>query len=153
LVTRATRFRCSCDAYPGEELSGYRKGGRKPYRRYQFSSKYTAADTELLAEVDRAHERLSGAATRHILKREYEQFGQQKYVRLAGISVAHLYNLRNSQRYRKAAAVFEPTKATPVSIGERRKPDPQGRRGYLRVDTVLAVIRTSWISYPGTSEP
>ncbi len=120
-------------------MRSYRDTGRveqKPYRRYQFSSKYTAADVELLAEVDRAHERMSGPATRHILEREYKQFGQQKYVRVAEISVAHLYNLRNSQRYRKVAAVYEPTRPTPVSIGERRKPDPQGRPGYLRVDTV-----------------
>jgi hypothetical protein len=32
--------------------------------------------------------------------------------------------------------VFEPTRSSPVSIGERRKPDPQGRPGFLRVDTV-----------------
>src|SRR5713226_5533617 len=108
----------------------------KAYRRHQFSSKFTAADTALLAEVDRAHERLSGPATRRILKREYEQFDLPQYARLAEISVAHLYNLRKSQHYRKLAAVFEPTRPTPVSIGERRKPDPQGRPGYLRVDTV-----------------
>jgi transposase InsO family protein len=28
------------------------------------------------------------------------------------------------------------TRPTPVSIGERRKPEPQGRPGYLRIDTV-----------------
>src|SRR5450759_2892654 len=55
---------------------------------------------------------------------------------MAGISVSHLYNLRNSARYRKQAAVFEPTRPNGVSIGERRKPDPQGRPGFLRVDTV-----------------
>jgi hypothetical protein len=30
----------------------------------------------------------------------------------------------------------EPTRATAVSIAERRRPDPRGRPGYLRVDTV-----------------
>jgi transposase InsO family protein len=108
----------------------------KPYRRHEFAVRYTDVDIALLAEVDRAHERLSGPATRWILKRAYEQFGQQEYVRLAGISVAHLYNLRHSVRYRRQAAVFEPTRPTAVSIGERRKPDPQGRPGFLRVDTV-----------------
>jgi hypothetical protein len=38
--------------------------------------------------------------------------------------------------YRKQAAVFEPTRPSGVSIGERRKPDPRGRPGFLRVDTV-----------------
>ncbi len=108
----------------------------KPYRRQEFPVRYTDVDVALLAEVDREHERLSGPATRWILKRAYERFSQHKYVRLAGISVAHLYNLRNSVRYRNQAAVFEPTRPTVVSIGERRKPDPQGQPGFLRVDTV-----------------
>src|SRR5205807_3991957 len=42
----------------------------KPYRRHEFTRKYTARDVALLAEVDRAHEGLSGPATRWILKRE-----------------------------------------------------------------------------------
>jgi hypothetical protein len=108
----------------------------KPYLRHQFSHKYTDVDIALLAELDRAHERLSGPATRHILQREYQQFGKVEYARLAEISVGHLYNLRNSMSYRKQAAVWEATRPTAVSIGERRKPDPQGRPGFLRVDTV-----------------
>jgi len=108
----------------------------KTYRRRRFPRKYTDRDITLLAEVDRAHERLSGPATRCIMKREHERFGKRKYARLAGISIAHLYNLRNSLRYRRLATVFQATRPSPVSIGERRKPDPQGRPGFLRVDTV-----------------
>ncbi|MDQ2776267.1 MAG: integrase [Acidobacteriota bacterium] len=104
--------------------------------RRRFPRRYTAEDISLLAEVDRAHERLSGPATRCILKREYERFGKSEYARLAGISVAHLYNLRHSVGYRRQAAVFEPTRSSPVAIGQRRKPDPRGQPGYLRVDTV-----------------
>jgi transposase InsO family protein len=107
-----------------------------PYQRHRFPTRYTGEDIALLAEVDRAHERLSGPATRCILEREYEQFGNAQYVRLAKISVAHLYNLRASARYRNQAAVFEATRATTAAIGERRRPDPQGRPGFLRVDTV-----------------
>jgi transposase InsO family protein len=108
----------------------------QPYQRHRFATRYTDQDIALLAEVDRAHERLSGPATRCILRREYEQFGRKEYVRLAQISVAHLYNLRHSARYRNQAAVYEPTRPTPTTIGERRRPDPQGRPGFLRVDTV-----------------
>jgi transposase InsO family protein len=108
----------------------------KIYRRQRFAIKYTATDVALLAQVDRAHERLSGPATRHILQREYAEFGDRKFTRLAEISVAHLYNLRSSAAYRKVAAVFEPTRPSPVSIAERRRPDPRGEPGYLRVDTV-----------------
>jgi transposase InsO family protein len=32
--------------------------------------------------------------------------------------------------------VFEPTRPVAIAIGERRRPDPRGRPGYLRVDTV-----------------
>jgi transposase InsO family protein len=106
------------------------------YQRHSFASKYTAEDIALLAEVDRAHGRLSGPATRRILQRAYQQFGEKQYQRLAKISVAHLYNLRGSARYRNQAAVFERTQSTAAAIGQRRKPDPQGRPGYVRVDTV-----------------
>lgn len=106
------------------------------YRRRRFPKRYTETDIRLLAEVDRAHERLNGPATRRILERECEKYGKQEFRRLAGISVSHLYNLRQSARYRKHAAVFEPTRPSPVSIGERRRPEPQGRPGFLRVDTV-----------------
>jgi transposase len=57
----------------------YRTAGTvepKPYRRRRFPRQYTDQNIALLAEVDRAHERLSGPATRCILKREYEEFGK-----------------------------------------------------------------------------
>ena len=106
------------------------------YRRRRFPGLYTRADIELLASVDEAHETLSGPATRRILEREVELYGKQEYARLAAISVAHLYNLRKSRRYRERRLNYVKTRPTAVSIGERRKPQPQGRPGYLRLDTV-----------------
>src|ERR1022692_4596915 len=117
----------------------FRKTGSveaKAYRRRAFMRIYTDGDIAVLAEVDRAHEWLSGPATRHILAREYTCFGKAEYARLAEISNGHLYNLRASAGYRKPVAVYQPTQATAVSIGERRRPEPEGRPGYLRVDTV-----------------
>jgi transposase InsO family protein len=108
----------------------------RAYQRREFPRKYTDRDIALLAEVDRAHERLSGPATRHILEREHARFGKAEYARLATISIAHLYNLRASAAYRQRLAVYQPTRPTAVSIGDRRRPEPQGRAGYLRVDTV-----------------
>ena len=104
--------------------------------RRRFPVKYTAEDLELLIAVDRAHQRLSGPATRRILEREWHVFGKREYARLAEISVAHLYNLRHSAGYRQRAAEFARTTPAGCSIGERRRPDPQGTPGYLRVDTV-----------------
>jgi len=117
----------------------YRKTGQvraRQYQRRRFVRVYTEADVRLLARVDRAHERLSGPATRRILERELEEYGHQEYVRLAKISAGHIYNLRKRPDYRKQVAFYEATRPTQVSIAERRRPDPQGRPGYLRVDTV-----------------
>ena len=120
-------------------IGGYQQTGRviaAPYQRGRFPSIYTAADVALLAYVDRAHGNLSGPATRRILEREHSEYGQAAYQRLAGISVAHLYRLRNTAAYRKCNATYQPTRPTPIPIGERRKPRPQGVPGYLRIDTV-----------------
>jgi transposase InsO family protein len=120
-------------------ITGYGKSGRVKaavYQRRRFSPRYTAADVELLAYVDRAHGNLSGPATRRILEREYEEYRQAAYQRLAGISVAHLYRLRNTVRYRQRNTSYQPTKPSVIPIGERRKPQPHGMPGYLRIDTV-----------------
>ena len=106
------------------------------YRRRRFTQLYTRADIELLAAVDEAHETLSGPATRRILEREHELYNKPEYVRLATISVAHLYNLRHHQRYRERLLNYTKTRPAAVSIGERRKPQPQGQPGFLRLDTV-----------------
>jgi transposase InsO family protein len=106
------------------------------YRRRRFDRRYTHADIELLASVDEAHETLSGPATRRILEREHAVYKRPEYARLATISVAHLYNLRKHARYRERLLNYTKTRPTAVSIGERRKPQPQGQPGFLRVDTV-----------------
>jgi hypothetical protein len=78
------------------------------YRRRRFSQLYTRADIELLASVDEAHETLSGPATRRILEREHLLYKRPEYARLAGISVAQLYNLRQHQRYRELCLAKTP---------------------------------------------
>ena len=120
-------------------VAGYRRTGRvkaAPYQRTRFATRYTAADVNLLAYVDKAHGNLSGPATRRILEREYSEYNQAAYQRLSAISVAHLYRLRNSEGYRKRNASYQPTRPTPIPIGERRKPQPLSSPGYLRIDTV-----------------
>lgn len=106
------------------------------YRRHRFARRYTPADGALLAAVDEAHETLSGPATRKILEREYQHYQQREYERLAGISVAQIYRLRRRSGYRQRRLHFTKTRPTPLSIGERRRPNPQGQPGFLRVDTV-----------------
>ena len=92
--------------------------------------------SHLLAGVDEAHGTLSGPATQKLLQRACYNFGDARYQRLAQISVAQLYRLRRSRAYRERRIQYQATRPTAVSIGERRKPEPQGRPGYLRIDTV-----------------
>jgi hypothetical protein len=120
-------------------IAGYSKTGRvkaTTYQRTKFAARYTKADVELLAYVDKSHGNLSGPATKRILEREYGEYGQAVYKRLADISVAQIYRFRNSEPYRKKNTSYQPTRPTPIPIGERRKPRPQGRPGFLRIDTV-----------------
>jgi transposase InsO family protein len=108
----------------------------QPYQRHRFASRYTVADIRLLAYVDRMHSTLSGPATKRVLEREHNEYGQAVFQRLAGISVAQIYRFRKTAEYRQRNNTYQPTRPTPVSIGERRRPDPRGRPGYLRLDTV-----------------
>jgi hypothetical protein len=120
-------------------ITSYTDSGRVKvalYQREKFATRYTKSDVDLLAYVDKGHGNLSGPATKRILEREYSEYGQSAYERLAGISVAQLYRFRNSEAYRKRNTSYQPTRPTPIPIGERRKPRPQGRPGYLRIDTV-----------------
>ena len=120
-------------------IGRYMASGRvesTPYRRHRFAARYTIADVELLASVDEAHETLSGPATRRILEREYQQYAKQEYARLACISVSHIYNLRRERAYGQRRLNYVKTKPTGVTIAERRRPNPQGRPGYVRVDSV-----------------
>jgi hypothetical protein len=105
-------------------------------KRHCFPRKYLATDVRLLAEVDNAHARLSGPATIKILKREVEIFGNTDYALLQNISVSQLYRLRTKQSYTRLALTFEKTNPTKVPIGERRRPEPNGKPGYLCVDSV-----------------
>ncbi|MCA1604317.1 MAG: integrase [Acidobacteria bacterium] len=120
-------------------IGQYRNQGEvkeSSYRRHRFTSQYTQADVELLATVDEAHETLNGGATRKILEREWKEYGQARFERLAQISVAHIYRLRQRSTYRQRRLHFTKTNPTQVGIGERRCPQPDGQPGYLRVDTV-----------------
>jgi hypothetical protein len=104
----------------------YQQSGKvKPtiYCRHCFSQKYTLAEVSLLARTDALHSWLSGPATKKILEREYRVYGHGQFEQLAGISVAQIYNLRRSKRYRGKR--FTRTRAVAARIGERARPEPQ----------------------------
>ena len=70
------------------------------------------------------------------MQREFQEFGKKEFVRLAGISSSHIYNLRRSPLYRRQTVGFDHTRATGVSIAARKRPEPNGAPGYIRIDTV-----------------
>ena len=117
----------------------YRETG-KIERRYAtangFSRKYTLDDLSLLITLDTLHDTLSGPATKKLCERAYRIFKQKKYKNLSEISVSHIYNLRHTAGYLRRRRTFTKTRSTRVKIGERRKPDPQGKPGTIRIDTV-----------------
>lgn len=115
-------------------LDGALRPSQAPHRR--FPVKYTNVDKALLAETDNAHGRLSGPATKKILERQFLVFGDKRFERLKDISSAHIYRLRVSRIYQRHAQTFSKTRSVNIAIGTRRKPNPRGRPGYIRVDTV-----------------
>ncbi len=112
---------------------GDRRGGN---RGRPFERRYTAADIRLLATVDEAFGQMSGLATCELLRRQREVFGEPRFERLAGISGSHVYNLRASKTYLARRTVWTKTRAATVGIALREAPDPRGKPGHLRVDTV-----------------
>lgn len=108
----------------------------KEYQRNKFKKIYDLEEIALLAEVDNAHNQLSGPATMQIIREDYKMFLKTEYEKLKDLSVSHLYRLRTTRRYHEKVKVFENTRPTQVPIGERRKPEPSGKPGYVCVDTV-----------------
>ena len=120
-------------------IAQYRDTGQLRDRRRAaapFARKYTDADIRLLADTDELHEDLSAPAIRHLCRRQYEVYGDRRYQRLAGISSSHLHNLRQRRLYRGRRLRVVKTRPAARAIGARRRPEPNGRPGHLRVDTV-----------------
>ena len=120
-------------------IAAWRKYGhvkKVVYTRNVFPTIYRREDIVLLAETDKIFGVLSGPATLKIMKREYEIFHHPEYAKLAGISVSHLYNLRGEFVYKNIVKIYYHTKPATIPIGLRHKPVPDGRPGFLRVDTV-----------------
>lgn len=101
-----------------------------------FARKYTPADIALLVEMDKANEDACGPAIAHLLQRAYRAYGDSRYERLATLSVSHLYNLRKSAGYQAQRKHFTSTRPVCNAIGVRKAPAPEGRAGFVRIDTV-----------------
>jgi transposase InsO family protein len=117
------------------------RAGKKLVKAYRppvrgLARKFTDADRALLAETDALHATLSGPVTRHLMRRALSEYGDTRYERLATISVGHLYNLRKQAGYLAQRQHYTKTRVTRLPIGERRAPAPDGRPGFIRIDSV-----------------
>ena len=120
-------------------IQQYKEDGRiiyKPSPTQGFSTQYTQEDVLALVALDELHGTLNGSTTKKLCERAWSLYSDPTYERLSKISVAHLYNLRASAGYKRQRVVLDKTKPTKVNIGVRKKPRPNGKPGYLRLDTV-----------------
>ncbi len=120
-------------------IGQYAKTGQicwTPSRSNGFDVKYGSNEIQLLAQMDERHDTPCGHAVKKLCERAWTVFNDEKYKNLAELSVSHLYNLRACERYQRHRRVFTKTKPRQIAIGERRKPQPEGKPGYIRIDTV-----------------
>jgi hypothetical protein len=109
----------------------------KEYERNKFKKKYTYQDIQLLANTAELHDHPNGAALKKILERMANEYGKEEYRNIANISVSHIYNLKKKVSYSRSGTFYQKTnKSKGRTIGLRCKPEPQGKPGYLRVDTM-----------------
>ena len=108
----------------------------KERTQYTFPRFYEAVDIALLAEVANGYEHQNGHALKSVCYEMYYVFGDVQFERLKQISVPHIYNLKKTNIYRSKTLHYTKTQAVSTNIGERKKPKPYGKPGYLRVDSV-----------------
>ena len=101
-----------------------------------FTTKYQNKDIRLLAHMDKTHDYPCGHTLKKLCERAYQVFGDSDYQQLSQLSVSHLYNLRKTTTYKRVATHFEKTKFKAANIATRKKPEPKGQPGYIRIDTV-----------------
>lgn len=138
------RYLCRATGYSRSQLTRLVSRGLRGaalVKRYApplqgFVSKFTAADVALLASTDALHNTLSGPATKILMQRAWQLYRDPGYERLAGISVSHIYNLRAQAGYQAKRLHWTKTKGYAVPIAVRRAPTPEGRPGFIRIDSV-----------------
>ena len=103
---------------------------------HAFPKKYGAADIALLAATTAKVNFPNGKAMKQMMNEMYSVYEDNRFEILKQISVSHFYNLRKTNIFQSRLLNYTKTKPTKVNIGERRKPRPFGKPGYLRVDSV-----------------
>jgi hypothetical protein len=108
----------------------------KERTQYTFPRFYESSDIALLAEVANGYHHQNGHALKKVCEEMYHVYGDEKFERLKHISVPHIYNFKKTNIYQSKVLHYTKTQAVSVNIGERKKPQPYGKPGFLRVDSV-----------------
>ena len=108
----------------------------KERTQYTFPRFYEAVDVALLADVANGYHHQNGHALKKVCEEMYYIYGDTQFERLKHISVPHIYNLKKTNIYQTKALHYTKTQAVSTNIGERKKPQPYGKPGFLRVDSV-----------------
>ena len=98
--------------------------------------RYSAPKAPFARKYTSANEDVCGPAIVHLFRRALHEYGDQRYLRLATLSPSHLYNVRKSASYQAQRRSLAKTRPVCNPIGVRRVPRPNGRAGYVRIDTV-----------------
>lgn len=101
-----------------------------------FQVFYEPSDIGLLAEVANVTLNQNGRALKEMFKGMYEDFNDMRFEKLSKISVSHLYNLKKTNTYQTKSLFYTKTNPVQRDIGIRKKPEPFGKPGYIRVDSV-----------------
>jgi hypothetical protein len=121
-------------------IKQYVKSGHiqiKVFNRETFQKKYAHEDIQILAQTDELHNNPNGNALKKTLQRMADVFCDSKFDKIKNISVSHIYNIRKTTTYLRMNQTYQKTKPTVErTLGERAKPQPCGKPGYIRVDTV-----------------
>lgn len=108
----------------------------KERTQHRFPKKYEAADVARLADTTAVCGHPNGKAMKQMMIDMYQLYGDARFERLRHISVSHFYNLRQTNIFQSRMLNYAKTRPVKVNIGTRRKPQPFGKPGYLRVDSV-----------------
>ena len=142
--TIVRRYLCRCTAYSLSHIdhciAKFKKTGRISRQSRdcssEFSTFYEPADITLLAQVSEAYFHPNGKALKEVLHDMYHLYGDERFERLSHLSVSRLYDFRKTRIYQETVLTYTKTKSAVTNIGERKKPYPEGKPGFLRVDSV-----------------
>jgi hypothetical protein len=116
-----------------------KKHGRifmKKRTQHSFQTYYGVSDIALLAHVSEVTLNQNGRALKEMCRSMYLDFEDVRFEKLSHISVSHLYNLKKTRVFQSKFLHYTKTNPVQRDIGERRRPQPYGKPGYIRVDSV-----------------